>query len=172
MPQHSPSEYEYFEEIELTQADYVDGDDNNVSLSAGQRGEIAQLEVGEDGQASGYDILTVGGRKEGESDTNPAIFVNTKDGTGTAQADTVQFRWVAKDKNGNRVRALTPWISQREADNADPRQRPEVVYRGFRNHTWVRDGKLLVLEAKDETASAQVDRASSVITHKAIAGSR
>lgn len=172
MPQHSVGEYAYFEQIELTQADFTDGQQNGTAVSAGEIGEFATAEVGEDGQLSGYDIVTVGGRKEDETDTSARLFVDIEDGGDTDTEDTTQYRFVAKDKNGNRVRALTRWFSQRTSDTADPRQRPEVVYRGFSNHTWVRDGKLLAWEIKNESTSITESRPNSVLQLPAIAGSK
>ena len=177
MPQHTPGEFQYFEEIQLTQADFTNGSDNTSSVSAGTRGEIGELEIGEleigeDGEASGYDILTIGGRKQSTNDEGARLYVDLEDSSDTDIQDTAQFRFVGRDKNGNRVRPLTKWMSVRNADNSDPRQRPEVVYRGFQNHTWIPNGKLVVLEVKDESTTVQESLANSELEIPALAGSR
>lgn len=170
----SPSEFAYFEEIQLTDADFNAGDDDGTTLSSssGQIGEIAEMEVGEDGVLSSYAIAAMGGRKSGPNDTNPAIYVDLQNSTPAALDDNTQYRFVSRDKNSNRKRTLTDWKTLRESDNSDPRQRPEIVYRGRGNERWVQDGKLIILEVRNQSTDVAPSLSDSTIEVKAVAGSR
>lgn len=168
MPAVDVNELRY-EDFTLTQADFTNGRDESSSVAQGTIGEVAQLEVGEDGQASAYDAVIIGQPLSGtgQSAQGKAFVALDSDDSNTDVADTVEWRIATRDKNSNRRRVLTPWFKQRDSDNSDTRQRieitPEVVRQTAGKLVIPKAGRLIVFEVKDETASVTVDRSGSEI---------
>lgn len=160
MPVVDPNQLTY-ENFKLRETDFTNGKDESSSIAQGEIGAVAVVEVGEDGQASSYDALLTGQALDPHGNSAQGkIFVDLDaDDAGTAVADSAEFRLVAKDKNDNRRVPLTPWYPHRDSRKSDTRQRLELTPR----QPFVKAGRLIALEVKDETAAVTVDRSGSTI---------
>lgn len=161
MPVVNVNDLEY-EGGHLRSSDFNDGKDNGDTLQAGEVGEIATAEVGEDGQLSAYDAVRPGDHMDptGNSPIGK-MYVDLQTSGSSSVADSVELRLVARDKNANRRVPITPWFSHRDLANSDPRLRtplPPVVREG--QPFFVKDGRIISLEVKDETSTVEVTRAN------------
>lgn len=146
-----------YEGFRINQADFTNGQEESSSVSQGNIGEIGVAEVSSDGQISSFDAVRVG--VPAASVVNDVAFVAMdSDDANTDVSDTVEWRLAASDKNRNRRRPLTDWYSQRDSDNSDPRQRPHF---SPPSGPFVKNGREVLWEVKDETASVTVDRSGS-----------
>lgn len=162
MPAVRPSELDY-EGIHLTSSDYVAGSDEGTALEAGEVGEVAISEVGEDGQLSAYEAVRLGDTLD-QTGNSPKgkIFVDLRDDADAKLDDRTQIRWLVRDKNSNRRVPLTRWYPLRDLDETDPRMRtplPPVT----RNNKpfFVKMGRLISLEVKNEATGVTVDLTNS-----------
>lgn len=159
-----------YEPIELTASDFNASRDDDTSLSSGVVGEIATSEVGSDGQLSGYDAVQVGqpaANATGDRKGNE-LFVKLQAGSSDI-ADTAQFAIAARQKGelgGGAPGSITGWITHRNQDNTDPAQRRPL----YPQKPIVKDGRLIQLLAKDETASVTVDLSESTYQIPALGG--
>jgi len=151
-------DYEY-EGIHLTNADFTAGKDEGDTLEAGTVGAIATAEVGEDGQLSSYDRLRIGDRmdKTGKSPKGK-IFIELRDAADEVVDDRTQVRLMVADKNSNRRLPVTRWYPHRDLniERPDLRTPLEPVTKGGK--PWfIRSGRLVVLEVKNQAGTVEVD---------------
>lgn len=153
-----------FEGINISLADFVDGKDEEVSLSAGQVGEVFTAEVGEDGQLSSYEFVRLGDNlDDGNQDSAKGkLFVNLKDSNDSAIDDRTEFRFIARPKNSNSRTPLTEFIPLRNADQSDPSKRlPLTPVTRNGKPAVVSDGRVLAVEIRNAATSVSVDRTNS-----------
>lgn len=156
-----------YEGIHLTNADFTAGKDDGATLEAGVIGEVATAEIGEDGQLSAYDAVLLGDKMDPTGNSSKGKqYVELADSADAAVADTVQFRYIVRDKNSNRRVPLTRWFTHRGENNTDPRLRTPVTPR----QPFIKDGRIIALEVKDETATAEVTLANSTFEAPARGG--
>lgn len=162
-----PTSLEY-EGIHVTNNDFVGGSEDSSDLNSGELGEIAVAEVGEDGQFSAYDAVRLGDEMDPTGNSPKGkLYVDLQgdqDGDGTVEQvpDDTQLRWIARDKNSNRREPLTRWYAHRDLDQSRPDLRtplPPVTRNG--NPWFVKDGRIIALEAKRESGSLNVSLADS-----------
>jgi len=170
MPAVNPRSLRY-EGIQLTASDFIAGTDNGEQLAAGEVGEIATIEVGEDGQASAYDAIRPGSPTAPDDPTQGKLFANFRDGSANDVADDVQVRLAVRDKNSNRRQPVTEFFAVRDLDNSRPDLRKALrpVTRDG-SPFLVSSGRLLVLEAKRESGTTTVDITDSTVEIPAIGG--
>jgi hypothetical protein len=156
MPAVKPRQLSY-EGGHFDEADFVAGKDNDTQLSAGTVGEIATIEIGEDGKFSAYDAVRPGDFTDTEDPTRGRIFVELADG-GTVVADKVQWRLITRDKNSNRRIPITTWYRQRDSNASRPDHRT-VLRPISRNDApfFIKAGRIVALEVKNESSSVTVD---------------
>lgn len=163
----NPQELDY-EGIHLTQADYVAGKDEGQDLPAGTLGEVATAEIGEDGQLGSYDAVRLGDNLDPTGNSPKGkIYVELQgdqDGDGTIELvdARTQLRWAVRDKNSNRRVPLTRWFPHRDLAESDPRLRTPLPPVTKNNKPFfAKEGRLLVLECKNEATSVNVSLSDS-----------
>lgn len=163
MPAVRPNELDY-EGIKVTDNDFVSGSDEGSSIPAGEVAEVATSEVGEDGQLSSYDAVRLGDNMDPTGNSPQGkLFVELQDANGNVLDPRTQIRWLARDKNSNRRIPITRWYSHRDLNKSDPRQRtplPPTTRNGA--PFFVKMGRLLSVEVKNEATSVTVDLTNSV----------
>lgn len=143
-----------FRRFDLRDSDFTAGRDNDVALDAGDVGEIATAEVGEDGQLSGYEAVQYGQPPVNTGGDNLGNEIHMQFQSGAADvSDNAQFAFGARQKGELGGPNITGWISHRNQDASDPRQR----YNLFPQSPVVKDGRELNIIAKDEAAALTVD---------------
>jgi hypothetical protein len=153
-----------FEGINVSFADFVDGKDEEQSLSAGTIGEIATAEIGEDGQLSSYEFLRLGDNlDDGNQDSAKGkLFVDLRDSGDNEVDQRTEFRFVVKTKNGNERTALTEFVPLRNANRDDPQTRlPLTPVMRNGKPAVIGDGRLLAMEVRNAATSVTVDRTNS-----------
>lgn len=143
-----------YEGITLTLADFTDGDDAGNTLSAGQVGEVFTVEVGEDGQLSGYDALRLGDSSSQSDPAKGTMFISLVDTADADLPEDTQVRFRFRDKNYNRQPPASKWYALRDLDQSDPRLRRNLSPRVKNGRPWfVKAGRILVVEVKNESTS-------------------
>lgn len=153
-----------FEGINISLADFVDGKDEEVSLAAGQVGEVFTAEVGEDGQLSSYDFVRLGDQlDDGNQDSAKGkLFVQLKDSADAEIDQRTEFRFVARPKNSNSRTPLTEFIPLRNANQSDPSLRlPFTPLTRGGKPAVVKDGRVIAVEIRNAATSVTVDRTNS-----------
>lgn len=157
-----------YEGIKLTQSDFVDGDDAGTTIQPGQVGELFVAEIGEDGQLSGYDAIRLGDRTADNDPARGKMFMDITDDTGTSLPDDTMIRFRFRDKNYNRQPPASQWYALRDLDQSDPRLRRALPPRERNGRPWfVAEGRLLVIEAKNESQSITLGDTSDAMTVEA-----
>jgi len=153
-----------YEGDHIDEADFTAGKDDGDQLQAGVVGEIATAEVGEDGKLSSYEAVRPGDRTDGNDPTRGRIFVALEDGNGNVVSDKVQWRLAVRDKNNNRRIPVTSWYRQRDSNNQRPDHRVALrpVTRGGKPF-FIKDGRVLVLEVKNESSTVTVSASDSTV---------
>lgn len=160
-----------YERITLRSSDFADGQQNNTALGAGNVGEIATLEVYDDGQASAYEAIQIGQPPANATGDNLGneVFVDMADGGGTSVDDTVEFAIGARQKGelgGGSDGAITGWITQRGEDSSSAIERTPLSP----HLPVVKAGALLNFLVKEEGSGTTVDRSQSVWEIPALGG--
>lgn len=153
-----------FEGINISLADFTDGKDEEVSLSAGQVGEVFTAEVGEDGQLSSYDFVRLGDQlDDGNQDSAKGkLFVDLRDASDAEIDQRTEFRFVARPKNSNSRTPLTEFVPLRNANQSDPSLRlPFTPLTRGGKPAVVKDGRVIAVEIRNAATSVTVDRANS-----------
>jgi len=153
-----------FEGINVSTADFVDGKDEETSISAGDVAEVMTAEVGEDGQLSSYDYLRLGDSLDsGNQDSAKGkLFVDLRDASDSEIDQRTEFRFVTRPKNGNRRTPLTEWVNLRNANINDPSKRlPFTPVSRNGKPAVVRDGRIVAVEIRNPATSVTVDRTNS-----------
>lgn len=157
------------EAINLYETDFTDGTDHNSSISAGTVGEIGVAEVGSDGQLASYDAYRAGQPPQSgmRNTQGNEVFVDLETGTDGTDVDAkTEWRLAWRPRNQNRREPLHRWFKVRNSNNTDPRQQPTLAL----TNTWVKDGREVVFEAKNESTSVTVHRSNSDIEIPSVAG--
>lgn len=159
-----------YEPITLTASDFTAARDDDSSLSSGVVGEIATSEVGSDGQLSGYDAVQVGQPESNNTGDRKGNEIFFKFQAGSSDiADTAQIKVSARQKGelgGGTPGSITGWIQHRGQDTSDPAQRRPL----YPAQPIVKNGRLVQILAKDETASLTVDLSESTFEIPALGG--
>lgn len=167
MPTVDPTDLSY-EGIVLKSSDFTDGKDAGQSLTAGTVGEIFTAEVGEDGQLSGYDAIRLGDRPNGADPAKGKMYISLTDDAGADLPDDTEVRFRFRDKNSNRNLPASPWFPLRDLDQSDPRLRRALTPRMRNGKPWfIKAGRILVVEAKNESESITVGTLSQPHTLEA-----
>lgn len=157
------------EAITLYETDFTDGPDHNSSISSGNVGIIGIAEVSEDGQLASYDAYRAGQPPQGvgrEAQGNE-VFGDLETGSDGTDVDAkTEWRLAWRTKNQNRREPLHRWIKVRRSNNTDPRQQPTLAI----TNTWVKAGREVVWEAKNESTSVTVHRTNSDLEIPSVAG--
>lgn len=153
-----------FEGINISLADFVDGKDEEQSLSAGTVGEIMTAEVGEDGQLSSYEYVRLGDNlDDGNQDSAKGkLFVDLRDSNDNEVDQRTEFRFIVRPKNSNSRTPLTEFIPLRNANRDDPSTRiplTPVTRNGM--PAVAGDGRVLAIEVRNAATSVSVDRTNS-----------
>jgi len=153
-----------YEGDHLDEADFTAGKDNGEQLQAGVVGEVATAEVGDDGKLSSYEAVRPGDRTDTNDATRGRIFVELEDGNGNTVSDKVQWRLAVRDKNSNRRIPVTSWYRQRDSNNQRPDHRMALrpVTRSGKPF-FIKDGRVIVLEVKNESGTVTVDASASTV---------
>lgn len=152
------------EGIHITDNDFVAGRDSGEDLEAGEVGEVARAEVGEDGQLSSYDYLRPGDNTDPQDVTRGRMFMELADDAGDDAEDTLQVRVSMRDKNSNRREPVTRWFTNRDLDRDRPDHRKVLrpVTKGG-EPLFIKSGRIISIEVKDDSGVANVDLDESVI---------
>lgn len=144
-----------YEPIVLSLSDFTAGPDNGSQLNAGTVGEIANMEVGSDGQASNYEAVRVGQPASELDPEQGKQFMKLANGAGGTVADSAEYRFIGRKKNKRDGQNLAGFFKHRNKANADPRQRASLppARDAGGNDQIVKEGRLVALQGKDETGS-------------------
>lgn len=164
MPAVNPKNLEY-EGIRLHSNDFTAGDEEGTTISeTGRVVEIAVAEVGEDGQLSSYDAIRLGDRPVADDPTKGKLYMALQDSVPEDIPNTTEVRFSFRDKNSNRRLPATPWLSARDLDRDRPDHRHVLRPRVRNGNPWyLKMGRLLVLEAKNEAESFEISLSNSEI---------
>lgn len=151
----------------LSTADFVESEHGvgNDQLSPGQRSEVAQMEVGEDGRSASYTAVTVGYLPNDiEGDTRQGkIYGQLRDSDGNPVDDDTEIRLVKRFRDGTGVSGESEWFKAEGLDES----RPDHMYRlrvtdgEDAKANRIRDGRVIAIEARHPSQSVQIDHTES-----------
>lgn len=162
-----------FEEIRLSADDFTAAPDEGSSVPAGEIAEIMRSEVEEDGQLGSYDAVQLGGRPDPTGNSAKGkLYVDLRDGSDAAVDERTQIRFVARPKNGNRRTALTSWMTVRDLNVSDTRQRRPLppVTASDGDPRVVSSGRIIAMEVRNAATSVTVSKANSTVSVPALSG--
>lgn len=157
-----------FERVTLLETDFANGPEHNTSITSGNVGVIGVAEVSEDGQLSSYDAYRAGQPPvSAEKPQGHEIYVDLETGTdGTDVDQKTEWRLAARTKNQNRVNPLHRWYTVRTTNTTTTSEQPPLAPTG----PFVKAGRELVFQAKNESANVTVHRSNSDIEIPSVAG--
>lgn len=163
--QESPNGYNFTKETGAL-AEMQAGKDSATSLSAGTVGEVAYVRVGDDsaGSFGAYDLLALGGIPEPERRNGVSKIEGTLlDGASAAASDGTQVRIRLTDRNRTGTYGQTDWFRKEDIEATDPAQRPTLEFEGVDRATFVKRGRVVVVEVRNQRSSTTVDQANSTL---------
>jgi hypothetical protein len=161
--EESASGYQFEEEVgDLASMD--SGINDGQQLEAGQVGEIAEVEIGNPGHGafSSYERFALGGIPDEYEDTDAAkVEGNLQDDTDADVASGTKVRLRLTDKNRSRTIESTKWISKSSIEETDPGKRTALKFEGINRAEWIKEGRIVVLEARNQRGTVTVATANS-----------
>lgn len=161
--QEDPTQYQFEKESGFL-AEMESAKDDGDTLEAGVVGEIASQEIGgsDAGSFGSYDRIAFGGtpephRQNGVSKVSGDL---QDDGDADVSAGT-QIRLVLTDHQRNRQIDSTEWFDKKLLEDSDPAKQPTLKFDGVQNADWAKNGRVVVVQARNQRQSTTVSVANS-----------
>lgn len=161
------------ENFTLTTADLVASEQEGDTVSSGTRYELAagQIGTGGDGQLTDYKYIEVGHPNPDELGPRGKLYADLRDNDGNSVDGGVRFRFVARSRNANRVKAVSEWVAQRDANEDRPDHRiPFHVKDASGKETIIQESALVAVEVRSPNDSVEVSLDESTIEAPCIGG--
>lgn len=154
--------------------------DDGTDISANTVGEIAEVELGESdaGPFSAYYIAALGGFPDERLQTRQARIEGTlvsdndadADGNPDATAAGTRVRLRVTDKNRERTFDKTRWYNKSEVEASNIENLPFLKFGSATEADWFKEGRVLVLEAKNPSSSFNIAVANSSLDFPFVGG--
>lgn len=164
MTEENPLSYQYAEE-EGTAAEMNSGTfDGATTIPQGEVGELRKVELGDTGQGvfSEYQRLALGGVPDKNTRTRKArVSGNLQTNADADASDSVRIRFRVRKKRGGDTITETRWFRKTELEASNVENLPLLEFEGIDAETWAKEGRMLVIEARNPAGAVDVDYANS-----------
>lgn len=144
-----------YKDADLMDASFRAGVNDGDALAAGQVGELAVAEVGEDGSLEDFVATILGQSPDPTRRTAKAKpFINVHDSAAVAEIDkNTEVRVVVRNSGDRDGPVLMQWRSIKNLRNSDPSQRKELKPQ----QPIAREGKLLAVQVRNQATGITPD---------------
>lgn len=152
-------------------AEFSAAKDDGSNLEAGVVGELAEVEIGGQGNGSfsAYRRIAFGGIPERHRQNAKAkVSGNLQgdqddDGTVEDVPSGTQVRLVLTDHQRNRQIDTTEWYDVSLIENSDPAKKPTLQFAGVQRADWAADGRVVLVQVRNQRQGVSVSYSDSTM---------
>jgi len=163
MQQENAQQFQFAEESG-TLTDMSASKDDGDSLAAGEVGEIAQVEIGAPGNGvySEYQRVSFGGIPDSQLKTKKArVQGDLQNGSDADVPQSTKVRLRLTDKRRSTSYDSTRWIDKSEIETSSIENLALLQWSGWRKAVFGKEGRVIVLEARNPSSSFNVSTSNS-----------